>query len=259
MRKRLVFLIAGCIAAGSVLLSGCSSSVSIPDVIQVQNAEEAGSRITLNTTETVKVVPDMAEIIFGITTEDSDAVQCQADNTENVNRLLEYLKSEGVEERSISTSGFSLDPRYDWSGNKQTLIGYSMRTQVTVTDIPMERTGAMLTKGVEQGANEIISVSYFASTYDEAYEEALAKAVELARSKAEALAAAGGKKAGEILNIQEYGDNQYGRYVTSDITMSTRAVKEDALASGAMDMGVMPGEMEVEASISVEFALIPAE
>lgn len=259
MKKRLIFLLTGCVIAGSVLLSGCSTEVSAPDVIKVQNVEDHTDKITLNTTETVKVVPDMAEIVFGITTEDADAVKCQEDNTENLNRLLEYLKSQGVAETSISTSGFSLDPRYDWSGNRQTLIGYEMRTQVTVTDIPMDQVGAMLTKGVEQGANEIRDVSYFASTYDGAYEEALEKAVESARKKAEVLAAADGRKAGEILNIQEYADNQYGRYVDSNFDLMKREAPGAALTEGAMDMGVMPGEMEVKASISVEFALIPAE
>lgn len=260
MKKRVSFIALGCIVVGSLILSGCSTgtaSTSIPDVIQVKNVADE-PKVSLSASETVEVVPDMAEITYGITTENADAVRCQQENTENLNRLLEYLKAQGFEDKSIRTSGFSLDPRYDWSGNKQTLIGYEMRTQVTVTDIPMDQVGAMLTKGVESGANEIYSVSYFSSQYDEAYGEALTKAMESARGKAEALTAASGKKLGDVLNIEEYNNNQYGRYVSAEMgNFRKMAATEDAVAG--MDMGVMPGELQVTATINVEFALVSAE
>ena len=95
--------------------------------------------------------------------------------------MLAFLKDQGFEEKSIKTTGFSLDPRYDWSGNRQQLIGYEMNTQVTVTDVPIDQVGGLLSRTVESGANEIQSVIYFSSTYDEAYQEALQKAVELAK------------------------------------------------------------------------------
>lgn len=262
MRKRIVLAAAGCVVIGSVLLSACSSTVtaSVPDVIRVQNVDADEGKISLNTSETVKVTPDMAMIVFGITTEHEEAARCQQDNTESLNRLLEYLKAQGIEESSIKTSGFSLDPRYDWSSNRQVLVGYEMRTQVTVTDVPMDQVGSMLSQGVENGANEISSVSYFASNYDEAYGEALTKAVELAKVKAGTLAAASGRKLGQVLNIEEYGDNQYGRYVSADYRSSNKLAMEAVSGAGmAEDMGVMPGEMEVTASISIEFALAPEE
>lgn len=257
MRKRIVMAAVGCIAAGSVLLSGCASEVTatVPGVVQVQTVEEGEGKISLSTSETVKVVPDMAQITYGITTEAEDAAKCQQDNTEKLNQLLEYLKAQGLEEKSISTSGFSMNPRYDWSGNKQQLIGYEMQTTVTVNDIPIDQTGSMLTGGVAAGANEIYSVSYFSSTYDEAYAEALTKAVEQAKLKAEALAAASGQKVGSVVNIQEYGDNQYGRYLSSNVSMRKDAATEATAAAGA-DMGVMPGEMEVTANISIEFEMV---
>ena len=69
MKKRVALIAAGCIAAGSVLLSGCATEVkaTVPDVIQVQNLEE-DRKISLSTSETVKVAPDMARIVYGIAT-----------------------------------------------------------------------------------------------------------------------------------------------------------------------------------------------
>lgn len=257
MKRRFVLAALSCFILGSVMLSACSSTVSqpaIPEVIQVQQVEKNENRISLVSSETVEVVPDMAELQVTIRTENKDAAKCQQENTENLNLLLEYLKGEGVADESIKTSGFSLNPRYDWSGNTQKLVGYDMRTTVTITDVPVDGLGAMLTEVVENGANEIDSVSYFSSQYDQAYNQALARAIELSKSKSEALAAASGAKLGPVVKIQEMSDNQYGRYVNADLratkNMSMAAVTEDAVA-----MDVMPGEMQVTAEITVEFEL----
>ena len=258
-RKQLVTAM-GILAAGSVLLSACASQAStpLPSVVKVENVGESNEgKVTISSRETIKVTPDMAEIVYGIRTENEDANACQQDNTEKLNAVLEFLKGQGFEEKSIKTSGYSLDPRYDWSGNKQTLIGYEMRTQVTLTDVPMDRVGELLSKTVESGANEIQSVSYFASNYDEAYQQALTKAVETAKAKAETLASASGKKIAGVLSVQEYGDSQYGRYISANYRMDQAAGVKMETTAAAMDMGVMPGEMEVAAQISVDFSLVP--
>ena len=127
----------------------------------------------------------------------------------------------------------------------------------TVTDVAVEDVGSLLSNGVNEGANEIYSVSYFSSQYDTAYGDALAKAVDAAKAKGTVLAEASGKALGEVLNVEEYQDDQYGRYVSSSINMSraSGAVAEATMA----DMGVMPGEMDVEAVIRVEFALTDSQ
>lgn len=239
-------------------LTACApqAGVSVPNVIRVENdAVNQDWKITANSSETVKITPDMAEITYGVRSEDEDPALCQQKNTEAVNRVVEFLKEQGFAEESIKTDGFSLDPKYDWSENTQKIVGYQMSTQVTVTDVPMEQAGGLLSSVLEQGANEIWSVNYFASSYDQAYEDALKKAVESARKKAEVLAEASGRQLGEVLNVEEYRDDQYGRYVSSNIRSSAKYAAEDAGA--AADMSVMAGTMEVTADITVEFELLP--
>ena len=96
------------------------------------------------------------------------------------------------------------------------------------------------------------------TTYDEAYADALARAVELAKTRASVLAEASGQELGYVINIEEYGDRQEGRYVTSNMSMKS-APGAGAAEEAVMDMGVMPGEMEVTASIRIEFALLPKQ
>ena len=261
MKKRTIVAALGCMIIGSTILSACSAPISqpaFPETIQVQTVPLQENKISMTSRETVEVVPDMAEIIITIRTEDKSASNCQQENTEKLNQLLEYVRGLGFEDESIETSGFSLNPRYKWTNNEQILTGYEMRTTVTVTDIPMDQVGTVLSEAVENGANEIDSVSYFSSQYDQAYNQALAKAIELSKSKGEALAAASGMKLGGVLNITEMSDNQYGRYVNADLRATNEAAKAMA-AADSVAMDVMPGEMQVTAEIVVEFQLVDAE
>lgn len=257
--KKMYGLAAGCVGMAAVL-SACTPQVStsVPGVIRVENVDVGDEgKVTINSSESVEVTPDMAEIIYGITTEDEDASACQQKNTEALDKVLAFLKEQGYEDKSIKTTGFSLEPRYDWSGNSQKLIGYQMNTQVTVTDVPIDDVGGLLSKTVESGANEIQNVTYFSSTYDQAYGEALKKAVELARGKAEAIAEADGRQLGKVLKVEEYNDGQYGRYASSGINQRSMKMMDTEAAAGAADMGVMPGQMKVTANICVDFELLP--
>ncbi len=259
MKQNSIFKLTGALLTATILISGCqptAQQVELPDVIQVQDAESSQGKITLTSTETVEVVPDMAEITYGVITENKEAGTCQQDNAEKVEKLLAYFAESGFEERSVKTSGFSLNPRYDWSGDTRKLIGYEMQTTVTITDVPMDIAGKMLSEGLTKGASEIYGVSYFSSSYDEAYQEALTKAVELAKENAEVLAAASGKQLGGVFSITEHQDQQYGRYVSADMAMGRNVSAAAEETAAVMDMAVEPGELQVTADITVVFELL---
>ncbi len=60
-----------------------------------------------------------------------------------------------------------------------------MRTGIVVSDIPMDQVGTLLSSSIEAGINTIDRISYLSSKYDESYQEALKKAVETSKVKAE--------------------------------------------------------------------------
>lgn len=256
MMKRQMMIRGAAVLLGAMCLSGCAPQVStsVPNYIQVENMNTERT-ITIQASETVKVVPDMAVIVYGVNTEDKDAETCQQMNAERVAKVLEYLKGQGIGENSIATSDFSLDPMYDWSGNQRVLTGYEMRTQVTVSDVPMDQAGALISQVVDAGANEILSVNYLSSKYDEAYQEALEKAVKQAKAKAETMAHAESCQVVEVVSMEEYGDMQQGRYVNSGL--GRNAAYKEAASGAAADMAVMAGEMEVAAKIQVVYKILP--
>ena len=69
--------------------------------------------ITVNSSETVTVVPDIAQVVYAVRTEAKDAAGCQTKNTEDVDRVIALLKSLGVAETSIQTSDYTMYPIYN--------------------------------------------------------------------------------------------------------------------------------------------------
>jgi len=235
-------------------LAGCTQAqapqaMSFPNTLQVQSVEQ--NVITVQSSETVKVVPDMAEIHFAVSTQEKDAKTCQEKNNEDLARVIQFLKDFGIADESIQTSNYGLNPIYDWSAG-QTVTGYEMETSLTVSDVSIEQTGTLLSSCVDAGINNIRQISYFSSQYDSCYQEALAKAIEASRQKAQAIAEAGGCTLGTIVHVEEYADSQQARY---EGYSKRAAITDAAAAMESMDAAVEPGQVSIEARVSVDFSI----
>ena len=75
---------------------------------------------------------DIAEIVYSIQTQGSDAQTCQEENSAASDQVVALLKQLGVAENSIRTTGYYLNPVYDWSGSMQVLTGYEAVTTLTI-------------------------------------------------------------------------------------------------------------------------------
>lgn len=249
MRKMNKPLTAALIAVTALSVTACAQTgtASIPGANITTVDNKAGSTIQVQSTEEVKVVPDMAEISFAVSTQAADPKACQEKNSEDLNKVITFLKSSGIDEKSIQTSNYGLEPMYDWSSG-QTITGYQMRTSIILSDQPIDQVGTLLSSCIEAGINNIDSVSYLSSKYDASYQEALKKAIEAAKVKAEAIAAASGCTLGEIANIEElntYSNERYTGYSSTGTAPQT----------DAKSMVVEPGQINVEAQITVTYKI----
>lgn len=227
---------------------------SVPAAGQISAANNSDSTVIVNSSEKVTVVPDIAEIVYSVQTEAADAAGCQQQNTADVDKVTALLAELGVKEGSIQTTGYYMNPRYNWSGDERRLIGYEAVTTLTVSDLPLDQVGSILSRSVSAGINNIQSVSYLSSRYDESYQEALNLAVTAARTKAEGMAQAAGCRLGEISFLNEQSTYSEARHTDNALREKT------SMTAAAMDSAgvtIMPGELEVEASVTVEYLLLP--
>lgn len=210
--------------------------------------------ISVNSSETVTVIPDIAEIVYAVRTEAKDAASCQQKNTEDTAKVIELLKSLGVEETSIQTSDYYMYPIYNYSGNTQRITGYEASTALTVSKIPIDSLENILSQSVEAGINNIQSITYMSSKYDEGYSNALKLAMESAKAKAQALAEAGGCSLGSVVGVRENSNYSEARY--TDNALSSKMRSAESLAAEVEDSSsIMPGEVSVEVNITVEYLI----
>lgn len=220
----------------------------------VSPLNNASNTITVNSSEKVSVIPDIAEVVYAVRTEAKEASACQQKNTEDINQVISLLKNLGVAESSIQTTDYFMHPIYNYSNNTQRITGYEATSTLTVSGLPIDSLGTILTESVNAGINNIQSVTYQSGRYDEAYAEALRLAVTSAKAKADALAEAGGCTVGSIASIREnsnYGEARYTDYaLAGQIRSYGAAQKEMALEDSA---AIMPGELAVDVNITVEY------
>ena len=166
MKKHLIqtaVILAAVSAFGLTACAQGSTSAPIPDTLKVENVKD--HVITVQSSEEVKVVPDMAELVFSVTTQAEDAKACQEQNSRDLANVISFLKDSGIAETSIQTSNYGLDPVYDWNSGR-TITGYEMNTEITVSDVPIDQAGALISSSVEAGINSISQVTYLSSKYD---------------------------------------------------------------------------------------------
>lgn len=234
--------VAACLAA--------VSAGSLPAAAQDTPAQ-AVATITMDGRGSISVAPDMAVITARVVTTAKEAPDALTQNSEKLRKVIDEIKSAGIEAKDIQTSGFAIYPRYErvtGNSNRQPdIIGYEVRNGVEVNVRDLGKLGGLLTSVVESGANSVDGIRFDVSDPDELLDEARKQAVEAARHKAEVFASAAGVTLGNILAISETG-------VQMPRPVMMRAEMMMASADAAP---IEAGEETISASVTIRWQLAP--
>lgn len=230
---------------------------------ELQLMQEVGSprTVTVTGTDSVSVAPDVADLSLAVRTESADATTCQDQAAQTVDAVTAALVASGVPEESIVTSDVNLYPQYDYSTNVETIVGYQMYVGITVRGLSVDQVGETVSTATAAGANVVNNVSYYCSDYDAQYEQALLKAIEQARGKAEAIAGATGATLGSPVSVTEGYDGQQYR-LTNSIAYAAdeeAATADSGAGSSQLKLDIDPGTIEIEASVTVEYSVVSDE
>jgi len=160
--------------------------------------------ITMNGHGEARAVPDTAMLSAGVSAQAPTAAAALAANTARMQGVLAALKKQGIADKDIQTSNFSISPQYANGNNEAPRItGYQANNQVEVRLEDVDKLGATLDALVTAGANQMNGVSF--SIRDDAalLAQARAAAVADARLKADTFSKAAGVSLGAILSIGE--------------------------------------------------------
>jgi uncharacterized protein YggE len=180
-------------------------------------------------------------------TQQAEAAQAQSDNSVAMNALFDALKAAGLTDDDLETTGYSVNPMYNYDANTgvSEIYAYQVINTVRITVRDISRAGEILTVAAENGANTNYSVEFTLEDTDAHYNEALAKAMEEAKSKADTLAEAGGFSLGVVLSVSE------GSYSYSPIY----DYAESSEASFDRETPVSAGELEISATVTVVYKI----
>jgi uncharacterized protein YggE len=186
----------------------------------------------------VTVAPDEATVTAGVHTQAASASQALAENAKLMNAVVAALKAAGG--TNTQTQQVSLFPQTSEQGQVTAYVAddtVSVKTKIADA-------GALVDAAVGAGANTVSGPSLDVSDRDARYRDALAKAVDDARLKAEALAKAGGFGVGPVSSVTE------GTPQSPPVPFLAAGVaKRDAATP------IEPGTQDITADVTVTFRI----
>ncbi len=159
---------------------------TVPATAAEVQIQATGPVVELSVSETVKAEPDIATISAGVTSEAQTAVAAMRQNAGEMDAVIKRIKSLGVAERDIQTTGINLNARYDYDRDtqKQVFRGYSVSNRVSVILRKVADTGRVLDALVAAGATDISGPQF--SIDDDTAAKATARTAAMERAQRQA-------------------------------------------------------------------------
>lgn len=193
--------------------------------------------------------PDMATLTSGVVSEGKTAREALDANSGAVAAMIDSIKAAGIEARDISTSGFSVQPRYAPQKKEDDALriaGYQVTNAVTVQLRDLGKLGDLLDQLVTSGANQIGGIAFDIAEPGKLEDEARVAAVKDARHQAGIIAEAAGVRLVRVISIAGEG----GVRPMPQMMMAARAPKMDSVP-------VEAGETQVRAGVTVVYEIEP--
>jgi uncharacterized protein len=187
----------------------------------------------------VEIMPDIADIVMGVQTEALTPTEAVDANSEAMRRVVDDAQRAGVDARDVQTNVLDLAQFRD--GREVRKFRAVNTVRIRVHDLP--RLGAVIRNLVGSGANELRAIRFSAANPSPHLDRARQQAVEDAKRRAEVLAAAAGRRLGDIFEITEE------TYADPGIVTMGRAQRAD--------IPVETGQLALRASVQIKWRLLP--
>jgi uncharacterized protein len=203
--------------------------------------------IVVNGEATVRRVPDLAVVSLAVTMTGKQPGPARDDANRRASAILGRLRELGLPEADVQAPSLVVHPTYDYGRGGPKISGYEASRPMTLRIRDVELLGPVLDGLVDDGATQVQGTAMELAEPDAATTEALGLAFAVARSRAEALAAAGGLSLGAPLRIEEGGS------VSGPIR--PMGMMRMAAAQETAPTEVAAGEIEISAHVRVWFGI----
>jgi uncharacterized protein YggE len=177
----------------------------------------------------------------------------EANNTSKMNAALEFLTSQNIATSDIATTGYDLEPAYNYDNNTQRnyITGYTLTQTVTVKIHDLSSVATVLGGLAPLGVNQIGGVDFTFNDPDTFLAVARADAMNKAEIEARQMAGEAGTSLGAVVNISENGVIPQP-YRTYNMAASTAGM---AVPEAVSTPNIQPGSQDVTDNVTITYAL----
>jgi uncharacterized protein YggE len=177
------------------------------DVMDTFQGKNPKNTISISAEGKVSAKPDLAEVSIGILTQGDTADGVQAESSKKINKIIDFIKKQGLSDEDINTSQFNIYPNQDYREGRSIITGYQANQTITIkvhgVNESTEKLSKILGGVTSQGANQVNGVSLSFNDPDEYRQQAREKAIIKAKEKAAQLAEASGLRLGKVVSVSE--------------------------------------------------------
>jgi uncharacterized protein YggE len=244
-----------------VLLSLYVAILSVKEWKSVRyiGGENSQGYITVSGEGEVVAVPDLATFTFSAV-ETAKTVNVARDAaTLSINKALEIVKKAGVPESDIKTAGYSISPKYEYSGGdcneyrcttgKQTFVGYEVNQTIEVKVRDLNKVGQLFADVSASGVKQLGNIAFTVESQELLKEKARNEAITKARKQADDLADSLGVKLVRITSFNEGGVYPVPYYAKGGDMMASVSARPEAAPS------VPVGEQKIVSNVSITYQI----
>lgn len=237
----------------------------IPFYVNSVNTNNA-DLFSVDGTGTATAVPDTAVVNIGITQTATAVTDAQNKTNQIADKVIQDIKSLGIDAKDIKTTNYSVTPNYSSSGpeplvpstmpqgypvrppSQQQIIGYTVTQNLEVDVKQTDKINKVIDTATADGANLVgqVSFSFSDDMKTKLENQARADAINDAKTKAQSLTELSGIHLGRLVNVVESNN-------VRPWPVAYMGTGKAATDSNQTPTNVTPGESTVSITVTLSY------
>ncbi len=234
------------LATVSLLVAACGASTNAAAPAASTGEAPMTNTIAVSGTGLVTGTPDTLIIDLGVQVLRPSVGEATGDAAQLAQAVIDALKAQGVAEKDIQTTNYSIYPEYDYRNDSQTLRGYRVNNTVSAKIRDLDNAGAVIDAATAAGGDDAVvnNIRFDLEADGDLITAAREAAWNDAKAKAEQLASLAEVRLGKAVTI-------------SEVSSSSPPPIAYAMAEAALDVAtpIQAGESQVSVSVTVQFGI----
>ena len=193
----------------------------------------------------ISVEPDIITVkasVLSLKVDVNEAVEIVG---KKISTIIKETFDIGVVKKDVSSLQINISPEYNWKSTPKTLRGYRVRQQLVITLRDVKNYSALVAVLTKNGVYQINQIEVSSSEQEHIKNQAIIKALDNARDKADIMALKIEAKVGKVYSIEE----------TTTGRASPRLFRTDAIGSSSPKLNFELGTIDIHQKLEVIFLL----